>query len=67
MDKYGYDAKRAEKTIKETNRIRSKHYNFFTGRIWGDRRNYDLLLNTDSFTAEECVELIAEAARKKKT
>ncbi len=64
MDKYGYDAKKAEKTIKETNRMRSKHYNFFTGRVWGDRKNYDLLLNSGKYGIEGCVEMIIAAAEK---
>lgn len=64
MDKYGYDAKKAEKTIKENNRMRSKHYNFFTGRIWGDRRNYDLLINSEKYSVEDSIELIVSAAEK---
>ena len=64
MDKYGYDAKKAEKTIKEINRARSKHYSYFTGRIWGDRSNYDLMISTDEFGVDKTVELIKQAAEK---
>lgn len=64
MKKYGYDAKKAEKTIKETNRSRSKHYSYFTGRIWGDRHNYDLMINSDKFSTDEIIKLIKEAADK---
>ncbi len=64
MSKYGYDAKKAEKTIKETNRSRSKHYSYFTGRIWGDRHNYDLMINSDKFSTDEIIKLIKEAADK---
>ena len=66
MDKYGYTAKQAEKAVKETNRMRSKHYNFFTGRIWGDRKNYDLLINSEKFSMDDCIELIISAVEKKR-
>lgn len=62
--KYSFDAKKAEKTAKEINRSRSKHYNYFTGKVWGDRANYDIMLNSSKYGIDECVELIASAAEK---
>ena len=62
VNKYDLEPKKAEKLVKETNRSRSKHYNYFSGKIWGDRRNYDLMLNSSTFTPEECVKMIISAA-----
>lgn len=62
VKKHNLDPKKAEKTVKEINRSRSKHYNYFSGKIWGDRRNYDLMINSATFTPEECVKMIISAA-----
>ena len=62
--RFDTDTKSAAKLIKETNRMRSKHYNYFTGKIWGDRQNYDLMINSGRFSVDECVDMIVEAAEK---
>lgn len=63
-EKYGVDAKKAARTIKDTNKCRSKHYNYFTGKIWGARDSYDLMLNTAFFDNDSCVQLIKKAAEQ---
>ena len=63
-ERYSGDARTAAKLIKETNRMRSKHYNYFTGKIWGDRQNYDLMLNSGRLGIDGCVEMIIQAAEK---
>ena len=63
-ERYSGDARTAAKLIKETNRMRSKHYNSFTGKIWGDRQNYDLMLNSGRLGIDGCVEMIIQAAEK---
>lgn len=35
-----------EKQIKSIDRNRKKYYDFYTGQEWGNRNNYDLLINT---------------------
>lgn len=39
--------------IKSTDKQRAKYYNYYTGRIWGAAKNYDLCLNTGNMTIEE--------------
>lgn len=58
------EVRTAAKLIKETNRMRSKHYNYFTGKIWGDRANYDLMLNSSKLGLDGCVDMIINAAEK---
>lgn len=38
--------KELEKQIKSIDKNRKKYYDFYTGQEWGNRRNYDLLINT---------------------
>lgn len=35
-----------EKKIRAVDRARAKYYRYYTGQIWGDRRNYDICINT---------------------
>lgn len=60
-DKYDVDAQRAQKNIKEINKSRSKHYNYFTGKIWGDKANYDLMLDSSKYGIDGSVKLIRTA------
>ncbi|MBS6397222.1 MAG: cytidylate kinase family protein [Clostridiales bacterium] len=39
--------------IRETDKQRSKYYNYYTGRTWGAASNYDLCLNTGDMTIEQ--------------
>ena len=39
------------------NAKRARYYNYYTGRTWGDGRNYDLVVNT----SKEPLEKIADA------
>lgn len=50
---YGIPKQKAEKHMKSINKQREKHYKYYTGRNWNDRRNYDLLINTDTLGVEK--------------
>ncbi|MDE6251909.1 MAG: cytidylate kinase-like family protein [Lachnospiraceae bacterium] len=47
-----------EQFIKKTDLHRAEYYRYNTGREWSDARNYDLCLNTDEMTLENCVAVI---------
>ena len=51
--------KEAEKLIKETDKRRSINYKYFTGRNWGERQNYTLMLNSTELGVEKTAEFIA--------
>ncbi len=38
--------KKLMKKIKAVNKKRKDYYEYYTGRTWGDRENYDLMINT---------------------
>ena len=52
------------KAMKKTDAARRSYYQQFTGKHWGDSRNYTLSLDTGVLGYETCIELICEAARK---
>lgn len=41
------DKERRQK-ITEIDKARSKYYEFYTGKRWGDKQNYDLCINTEN-------------------
>lgn len=62
--KHDLSSKDAAKILAKRDRERSKHYYFYTGRTWGDIKNYDLVLDSGSLGEDKCVNLICEAAKK---
>lgn len=66
------ESKRSRITISEAfqkvdkiDRKRSDYYRFYTGQTWADPAQYDLCLNTDVYTFEQCVDMIIAALKVK--
>ena len=53
-----------QKKMQRTDAARRAFYEHFTGKRWGDTRNYTLALDTGVLGYETCIELICEAAKK---
>lgn len=62
IQSYGMPEQSAKKEIQKSDNERARHYNIFTDRIWGDRANYDLLLNSARIGIEQCAEMICGMA-----
>lgn len=62
ISKYKLDSKNVEKLLKERDKIRAKHYNYYTGKVWGDSRNYHICLNSDFIGIENCIKMIKSVA-----
>lgn len=60
---YGVDEKQAKLMIEKTDRERKMHAMSFYSKEWGNRNNYDLLLNSGKLGIEKCVELIVNAVK----
>ncbi len=60
VKEYGLQKENARKEIERSDRERAHHYNMFTERTWGDRKNYDLLLNSSELGYENCAKIICE-------
>ncbi len=63
VEEYGFDKKEALKLIKTRDKTRSRHYNYYCDRIWGERRNYHLLVNSAAYGIEESINLIIDSAK----
>ncbi len=64
ITEYGMTESTAMKEIKRSDKERSLHYNEFTENIWGERHNYDLLLNSGVLGFENCVKIICSMAEE---
>ena len=53
----------AKKTIIQIDKRRANHYNTFTENIWGDRKNYDMMINSTSAGIEATAKWIVEMAK----
>lgn len=58
MQHYDVDEKKAKYLIEKTDRERKMHTMFFYSKEWGNKNNYDLLLNSGKLGIEKCVDLI---------
>ena len=53
-----------QKKMQKTDAARHTYYEQFTGKKWGDSRNYTLSLDTGFLGYDTCVKLICDAARQ---
>lgn len=60
---YGATDVPIEKRIRDKDKRRKAHYQYFTGRKWGKAFYYDLSLDTSRLPVEECARIIVSAAR----
>jgi cytidylate kinase len=51
--------------IRRIDRQRARYYNDTTGQTWGDKRCYDLCVNTSILGLDETAKFLAEFIRKK--
>lgn len=49
--------------MKKEDHDRRNYYTHYTGKFWGDRRNFNLMLDTGALGYGTCVKIICEAAR----
>lgn len=61
---YELSEKEAQRKMKEIDKKRSIHYDYYTERKWGDARNYSIALNSSQIGYEKCIDIICELAGK---
>lgn len=54
----------AKKQIITVNKHRANHYNTFTENTWGDRKNYDMMIDSSTVGIEATAKWIVELAKK---
>ncbi len=60
VKEYGMSQTTVARDIKKSDKERSQHYNMFTDQIWGERHNYDLMLNSGKLGFQKCVDIICQ-------
>ena len=63
-EEYGDDPQTAERNMRRADSARAAYYRNISGKTWGDRQNYDLMINS-SDGVEKCAEMICEFAKKR--
>lgn len=64
VELYGVTDKSPEKRLADKDTKRRINYKYFTGREWGNMKNYHISLNSGYFGQDECAEIITELAKK---
>lgn len=66
--KYGNfkDVYEVEQMIKTTDEERAKYYNYYTGKEWGNKDDFDLLIDTSKIGVDNTVKLIKDYIDMKK-
>jgi len=54
-----------EKNIRRMDRERGEYYKYYTGRDWGDRDLYDLMMDTSGLNVEGAADVLIEYVRKR--
>ena len=65
MAVYGDSREQAQKNIRRSDKARSQYYHSISGRKWGDRQNYDLMIDSscgEEWVADTIVHYIANEA-----
>lgn len=57
---YGLNKKNALKEINKINKLREKHYKFYTDSDWKDFSNYDLIINSTTFGIDVSAKIIED-------
>lgn len=65
VEEYKLDSSNIEKILKDRDKLRAKHYNYYTGKNWGDARNYHACLNSDFIGIDNTIKIIEEIAKSK--
>ena len=58
------EAKKPEDIINKTDKKRASYYKFYTGNLWKDMNNYDLVINTGKVGIDNAVATIIDYVRK---
>ena len=55
--------KKMIRAIKQIDRQRGEYYEFYTGARWGDKENYDLMINTSNASIKDIALGLAEVIK----
>ena len=55
---YGIDPQNIDSTRKYYNKKRAAYFRANTGRVWDDKKNYDIVLDSATLGVEGCVKVL---------
>jgi cytidylate kinase len=58
------DMEEAKELVEKTNKARDNHYRQYTGGVWTDVRNYDMVVNSSKISIDEIVDMIVSSFKK---
>ena len=58
MERQGLSEEAARKLIRQVDKDRSSYYKYYTDQIWGERENFDLVLNSGKIGVDGSVKVI---------
>lgn len=61
---YNLSEKEAQKKMREIDKKRSVHYEYYTDQKWGDARNYSVSLNSSDVGYERAIDIICNLAKE---
>lgn len=64
MERHSCTEKEAQKIVHTIDKCRANHYGTFTEDIWGDRKIYDILVNSTTLGIEETAYMLTEFIKK---
>ncbi|MBO4955154.1 MAG: cytidylate kinase-like family protein [Muribaculaceae bacterium] len=56
----GCSAEKIKAKARKVNKLRANYYNFYTDKVWGDARSYDLSFDTSKISLDDIVDIIAD-------
>lgn len=65
MEKMGLSESHAKSLIKKTDKKRASYYNFYTNRVWGEAKNYELCIDSSVLGIEKTAEFLTEFIKLK--
>ena len=63
MELYDLSEKEARNTVTKTDSRRSSFYNFYTNKVWGDLKNYNLTIDSSQVGIERAADIIVSYAK----
>ena len=64
LGRFNLSEKEAQKKMREIDKKRSIHYDYYTDQKWGDARNYSISLNSSDLGYERVIDIICTLAKE---
>lgn len=65
MEKMSLGESHAKSLIKKTDKKRASYYNFYTNRVWGEAKNYEICIDSSVLGIEGTTEILYEYVKMK--